>query len=273
MQRQNLRARPLAERRLVLVYLLVCCLTLAHAIYVEYGAYFADIQSNHAGITQQEYYKLHSTIAVSSDHPLFRGGDFAPDQYRIGVVSAAKMVGDLLGITKYYIVYSVFDFMCAIGVGLICYRTLVASEFFSGLTEPERKMAVLALLVALIYPFAWVVPWERPETLPSALYAVLFVAILSSIRGGRWWFSTLCAATLLQSFVRTDIPLILGLSLVVLGCTGWGARLVGSRTACIGAGVGVAGIAAGGAELSAVCAVSVGHVSAGRAGAASGRKS
>ena len=215
-------------------YLVFCCLVLAHAIYVGYGDYFATIQSNHPGLTQQEYYKLHSTIAVSSDHPLFRGEDFAPDQYRIGVVFAGKLIGDGIGLQKYYICYSVFDFFCALGAGLLCYATLIISELFLQFTEEERGRGVVLLLLAITYPLAWTVPWERPETLPSALYLVLCIELVRRKRSSYWATAGILVATLWQSFVRTDIPMVLGVALLLLAVLRTGRRW---RYFGIGAGI------------------------------------
>lgn len=237
------RVRPKREQALVFLYLALACLTLAHAIYLGYGDYFADITSKHGVLSQQEYYKLHNTIALTADHPFFHGDGYAPNQYRIGVEWLAKLIGDRVGVAKYYIVFSVIDFFCALGAGLLGYGALAASEFFAGLGEPRQRLAVAALMAALAYPFAWVVPWQRPETLPSALYVTGTLAMLPRIRARRWWLAVLAAATVWQSLVRADVPVVLGVAVVMLGPTSEAKAMFGSRARCMGTGALVAGIA------------------------------
>lgn len=242
---QTWRARPRAERRLVLAYMLLASLTLAHAIYLHYGAYFAQITTGHPGVSQQVFYAQHNTLALTADHPLFQGRDHAPDQYRVGVEFLGKFLGDRLGMRKYYVVFTVFDLLCAVAVGLLCYGALVGSAFFRELTHSRRTVAAVALLVAFAYPLVWVVPWQHPETLPSALYLTVAFALLGRVAASRWWLAAVAAATLWQGFVRADVALTLGLALLVLACTSEAGRMFGSRGRCVGAGALIAGIAFG----------------------------
>lgn len=243
--RSAVASRPVAERTFVAICLAFACLTLAHAIYMEYSIYFAEVTAKHGSLTQQEYYRLHNTIALSADHPLFRGLDYAPDQYRIGVEYLGRFAGNHLQIAKYYIVFSVFDFLCAMGVGWLSYGALVGSEFFICLDSGEQSLAVILLLGTMMYPFTWVVPWERPETLPSALYLVASLNVHGAERSHRWRLTMLAAATIWQSFVRTDVPLVLGAAVLVLGVTPYAKKLFGSRAVCMSYGVLIAAIALG----------------------------
>jgi hypothetical protein len=243
--------RPRAERRLVAVYLLLASLTLAHAVYLTYGVYFAEVTGPHPGLTQQAYYALHNTTAMSADHPLFHASDHAPNQYRVGVPWLAKAIARPLGIAKLYVVYTVFDFACALAAGWLCYLGLLRSAFFAALPEDRRPLAVVALLAAFAWPLAWVVPWQRPETLPSALYLLATLAMLDRLRPRpgypprTLWIAAIAAATLCQSSVRTDIPTVLGAAVLLLPLLSGPAsrQLFGSRKLCLATGALIAGIA------------------------------
>lgn len=242
---RSITGRPRKERRLVALYLLFASLTLAHAVYLTYGVYFAEVTGPHPGLTQQAYYALHNTIALSADHPLFHGTDHAPNQYRIGIPWLARTLARPLGLAKFYILYTVFDLACALAAGWLCYLALLRSDLFAALPEARRPLAVVALLAAFPWPLAWVVGWQRPETLPSALYLLATLAMLDRVRERKLWIAAIAAATAWQSSVRTDIPAVLGAAVLLLGLASGPAsrRIFGSRKLCLGLGAVLAGTA------------------------------
>jgi hypothetical protein len=168
MLKQVLSSRPKGEKRVVFVVIFLACLTLTHAIYYGYSAYYEEIHSNRIGISLDAYYRLHNSTALSPEHPLFAGADNAPNQYRIGVAYPAKFIADRLHIKKYYIIFSVIDFVVASLTCFLLYVMLCRSALFRSLSLPLQTIAVALFLVSLAYPFAWVVPWQRYETLTTA---------------------------------------------------------------------------------------------------------
>lgn len=81
----------------------------------------------------------------------------------------------------------------------------------------QGRTVVVALFLAFIQsPINWVVPWQRPETLPSALLLALALFCLASARKNGIWPVLLLAATACQAFVRSDVPFVFGISLVLM---------------------------------------------------------
>lgn len=238
MVQQAIRSRSKAEKLLVFAYVLFACLILAHASYYGYSGYYEEIHTNHPGLTQNEYYQRHTTAPVSVDHPLFSGTDHAPNQYRIGVAYPVKFIADGLSTDKLYIIYVVVDFVCANAICFLLYLLLCRSAFFQKLNHQWKTTAVALFLASLVFPFAWVVPWQRPETLPSGLYLALMLTLLTRLRSHRLWLVAVLLATLWQGFIRADVSAIFGLALFLFSLTPRAAEMFGSRK--LGAAVGIA---------------------------------
>lgn len=244
MVQQSYQPRPRAEKVVVFVYLFLACLTLAHAVYLGYSTSYVDIHAAHPGVTLNQYYRLHNSTALSADHPLFSGADHAPNQYRIAIPYTAKWIASIFSIQKYYIIYSVIDFACAFLVCAMWYFALCRSRFFQGLDARSQTLAVGFFLAALAYPFAWIEPWERPETLPTALYLALVFLLLERVRSKPQWLIAIFAATLWQGFVRSDIPTALGIAIGIFSLTPQAKQIYGSRWLCILSGFSIFATAA-----------------------------
>lgn len=243
MVRQAVRSRSTSEKLVVLVYILMACLAVAHASYYAYSSYYEQIHTDHPGLTLNQYYRLHTTTPVSADHPLFSGTDHAPNQYRIGIAYPVKFLAEGLSIRRFYILYVSIDFVCAVAICLLFYSSLCRSAFFQGLSPQWRTTAVAFFLASLIFPFAWVVPWQRPETLPTGLYLALIFTLLDRVRSYRLWFAAILLATLWQAFIRADVPAIFGLALAFFSLTPRAAEMLGSRKFGVAAGLAIAAIA------------------------------
>jgi hypothetical protein len=217
------------ERLVVFAYLVLACLTLAHAVYYNYSSYYLELHSQHPGAQLATYYQQHNSTAIDREHPLFTGTDHAPNQYRIAIPYLAQAIGSLTHSSKYYILYAIFDFLCALAASCILYGLLRRSPFLQSLGPTEQLVAVAFLLVSIAYPFAWVTSFERPETLPTALYLALMSLILSRARP----LPMLALASLLtiwQGFVRSDVPVVFAAAVLLLCGTAACRQLFGSRS-------------------------------------------
>ncbi|MBB5316844.1 hypothetical protein [Tunturibacter empetritectus] len=89
------------------------------------------------------------------------------------------------------------------------------------LEEPDRPkdraLKILFFLAIIQFPLAWVVPWQRPETMPSALFLAFSLFCLAKIEKNRLWSLPLLAAVLIQTLVRTDVPLVFGAATAFVG--------------------------------------------------------
>ena len=237
-------SRPRSEKRLVLGYVVLVCLALAHAIYNGYSEYATEISSSHTGLTEEQFSKLHYTKPLSASHPIFVGQDFAPNQYRIGVVYVAKFVSDRLHITKYYGMYAVIDFISAVATCYCLYRLLCLSAFLLRRSSPSQAVLLAFFLATLIFPLSWVVPWERQETLPSALYLVLILLLLRLIKNQPLWLTAVLFLTLWQDIVRTDVAAVFGVAVILLSFSSYGKKLFGSKRLGLASGLLIAGVSA-----------------------------
>jgi hypothetical protein len=81
----------------------------------------------------------------------------------------------------------------------------------------DRAMKILLFLAIIQFPIAWVVPWQRPETMPTTLFLAFSVLCLAKIESNRLWSLPLLAAVLLQVFVRADVPAAFGAATAFVG--------------------------------------------------------
>lgn len=85
-------------------------------------------------------------------------------------------------------------------------------------SSPTRRLIVLGLfLAAAQYPVLWIFPWERPETLPCAVYLAAIVLLVARPR--RIPFAVICVFTLIlslgQALIRADVPVIVGVAILL----------------------------------------------------------
>ena len=108
------------------------------------------------------------------------------------------------------------------------------------------NFAAVALFLATIYfAFVWVAPWERPETLPTALFLAANFYLVSRVRTQPLWFAAILLLTVWQSFVRSDVPLSLGLAFLLFSLSAQGQRVFGRRALGFCCGLAMVGIPLG----------------------------
>jgi hypothetical protein len=208
------------ERTFVCVFLFAICLTLAHFVH---SAWFLSVPGN---------------VAKPPSVPV-QSGPYAPDAYRVAMAALVPFLQNTFHVADRTSINGVLDFCFGFGALFLLYRLSVDDRPTSETNFMER-FAVVALFLALVqFPMAWVVPWQRPETMPSAFYLALALFCVS--RRGRKWLGLLLLATCVQALVRSDVALVFGIAMMLTSF--W--RPVGSRLASFFAGMGVAVIAGG----------------------------
>jgi hypothetical protein len=226
---QTRTCRPRGEQRLVVGWVILICLVMAHAVYYGYSADYAASFHPFEGMTPAQYAERQFTKPLTVEHPIFEGHDFAPNQYRIGVVYVARFLVNLVHIRKLYGAYALIDFVCAVFVCYCLYLLLGRSGFLLKTPRSHQLSLVALLLAAFCFPLSWVSWWGRPETLPSALYVTLILVLIGKVRNQPRWFVAILALTLWQDFVRTDIPGVLGVAILILSFGSYGVELFGSK--------------------------------------------
>lgn len=170
----------------------------------------------------------------------------APDAYRVALPALIRWVIGVVHPTDIFLVHAAIDFCCAFAALLLLYA--VAVRGFSaeaGRGRMERSAVVLLFLAAVQFPMAWVVQWQRPETMPTSLYLAfaLYCCVRSSDAVA--WLIPLFVATLWQGFVRADAAVFFGAGLLAVGLLGGSAAQFRSRATMLLSGAGVVLIAGG----------------------------
>lgn len=167
-----------------------------------------------------------------------RSVSYAPEAYRVALPALIRFVGKILYLGDLTYIAAAIDFFTAFFALYLLYLTIVNSLPENARTRKERTLAILAFLAILQFPLAWVVPSQRPETLPSALYLALSIFSLAKIDTNNLWIAILFIATLCQGFVRADVPFVFGIAVVVTGIwSGLTARLPFRRLLIISGGL------------------------------------
>lgn len=145
---------------------------------------------------------------------------YAPDGYRIAIPALIGLIRRWLTGQDGPAAYAGLDFVCVFG-GLLVYCAILRRRgSLAGLTTAQQILPAALFLGFVQIPLAWVTPWQRPETTPTALYVAAALFCLLSSRRRAAWLSLLCLITVWQSFVRSDVPAVLGLSILLVSLAG-----------------------------------------------------
>lgn len=218
------------ERTFLTVFLLFVCLTLAHAVHNGWFFFIAE-NIQHPPVKGTFVYHL---FEPSPD------GLYAPDAYRIAIPTIGRALVLALHADPSWVAAGL-DFVFSFVALYLLYRLAVDGLPVEG--GIGKRLLILGFFLAWIqFPLAWIVPWQRPETTPNAMYLAIALFCLAKAREGNAWNLLLIAATLFQGFVRADIPFIFGGTLFLLALFGKMDE-IGPRSSLLLKGAGVAGIA------------------------------
>jgi hypothetical protein len=149
-------------------------------------------------------------------HDFHQGGLPAPVQYRIGI---PFLVGFLKQYTHMELRQSVplveaLSYAACLG---LLYGLFSSSARAKSARDSHRAALIAFFLAITQFPILWIFPWERPETLPTALYLAAVVVLVAC--RNRIPFPLLCllivALSLGQALMRADVPVVLGAALLL----------------------------------------------------------
>jgi hypothetical protein len=169
--------------------------------------------------------------------PLLAGAEYAPEQYRIGVVYLGHRMALLTGLPM-RITLSLIDLTCSTGALLLVYRSLRKRMFYRNGPLALRWISSLALAAGATYFLAWA-PWYNRPTTMTIIFLTMCVASLWArtnaggevSRGSQIWRgAALLGCTVLLCTVRADLALILGIAFLGVATTPRGAGLALKRT-------------------------------------------
>jgi hypothetical protein len=147
---------------------------------------------------------------------------YAPDAYRVAIPALGKLIVRTFHVQDATYVAATFDLVAAFFTFFLLYRLSV--DFLSDrLTTPNERLVTIILFLAIIqFPISWVVPAQRPETLPTALYLAISLFCLAKSKTNKLWLLPVLVATLGQAFVRADVPFVFGVAMLLVSL--WSSR-------------------------------------------------
>jgi hypothetical protein len=152
-------------------------------------------------------------FAPSASAPSVR---YAPDGYRVAIPSVLGLIRRFLTGGNPAAAYAALDFVCVLGSLLLYCEMLRRPGDRDRLTSAGRMLRVALFLALVQIPLAWVTPWQRPETTPTTLYLGAALLCLRLSRRSAAWLGGLCVLTAWQSFVRSDVPAVMGLAVLLV---------------------------------------------------------
>lgn len=213
-------SRPEArrERLFVFVFLFFVSATMAHSIRTAWRVTCGDS----------------CFLSDSSSVP-----QTAPEAYRIGLPILQRIVAHTLHLKDGSAADAVIQFACCFGALALLYALAISATQ----NKPTRVVTLAFFLAFLQLPLAFVLYYQRPETLPTALFLAIALFCVTKSRDGWYWSALLFGATGLQAFARTDVPIVFGLALTVMSLPPKPLAEVGSRWGNLARGLGVVLIA------------------------------
>jgi hypothetical protein len=141
---------------------------------------------------------------------------YAPDAYRVGVTALGKFMVRTFHVQDAGYVAAAFDLVAAFFSLSLLYRLSVDFSPERPTAPGDRLLIIIFFLAILQFPIPWIIPWQRPETLPTALYLALSLFCLAKSKMNRLWLLPVMVATLGQAFVRADVPFIFGVAMLLV---------------------------------------------------------
>lgn len=194
------------EKLFVRIFLLCAALVLAHFIHMGWLSYLSAPAPRASANVAEPPIRVGMPALLHALEHLFHPRD------RTLIVTATDGVSAFLALN---ILYSV-----------MVWRTVPAGSL-------NRMLVVGFFLAFLQFPLQFVVPWQRPETMPTTLYLAL--ALLCLQRGAKsWpWTAALLIATALQALLRADVAFVFGCALLVISFAGGLSKEFGTRSSNI----------------------------------------
>ena len=145
------------------------------------------------------------------------GGAYqAPEQYRV----ALPLLVHFLSLHAHLRPNQSFPLLESLAYALtlwLLYLLLSGSSQAENRAPSDRLVLLGLFLAAVQFPVLWIFPWDRPETLPTALYLAAIVLLV--VRRSRIPFALVCALAVLlslgQALVRADVPAAVGVAILL----------------------------------------------------------
>jgi hypothetical protein len=131
----------------------------------------------------------------------------APDQYRIGLPLVIHFL-ELHTRFRANQLFPLTEFLCYALALTLLYLLFRCSPGIVDASHARRFVSLGFFFTAAQFPILWIFPWERPETLPTALYLAAVVVLIAC--RSRMPFAVVCLLVALlslgEALMRTDVP-------------------------------------------------------------------
>jgi hypothetical protein len=154
---------------------------------------------------------------------------YAPGAYRVAIPALIKFLLRMHHFQDPYWVLTFLDFVFGLLASYLLYKVVVAGFPLARTSIKERALTVVLFLAFLQFAIPWVIPWQRPETLPSALFIAAALFCLTKTGKGVVWTVALLAAAAVKGFVRSDVSFAFGAALALASLMGDTLKESGSR--------------------------------------------
>jgi hypothetical protein len=140
----------------------------------------------------------------------------APVQYRIGI---PFLIGFLEQYTHIELRQSValVEALSYAACLWLLYGLFSSSARVNAARDSHRATLLAFFLAITQFPILWIFPWERPETLPTALYLAAVVVLVACPNRIPFPLLGLLIVTLSlgEALMRADVPVVLGAALLL----------------------------------------------------------
>jgi hypothetical protein len=166
--------------------------------------------------------------------------------YRLAMPALERLVANIFHTGNSALIYAAFDLLAGFPALYLLYRLTVDLPPTVPDRPKDRALKILLFLAILQFPMAWVIPLQRPETLPSTLFLAIGLCCLAKIEANALWSLPILLATFLQIFLRAEVALVFGIAIALVGLwtifrqnarTGRSFVILGSLIALISGGV------------------------------------
>ena len=170
------------------------------------------------------------------------GAAAAPNQYRVGAIWVANFLSKHghLGLRH---AMTLLDGLSALLAVFLLYSLLRTSAFYRSAGNHLRWAGSAAFLAMVQFYLAWLIWYQRPETLPSAALVVIALWLLtpssdaSKTRPAWATISGLLLFSAAQSLVRADVAVTVNLGVLLVCLSGLGKGFSLSRWTMAAAGL------------------------------------
>jgi hypothetical protein len=168
------------------------------------------------------------------------------DAYRLAIPVLVHTFSSIFHVHDLPFIFAVFDLVSGFLALYLLYRLTVDVPSGESNSPRDRVLKILCFLAILQFSTPWIIPQQRPETLPSTLFLALCLFCLTKIETNVIWSLPILGATFIQSFARTDVPFVFGIAVALVGIwtiirhqprTGRSYIVVGSLVTLIAGGI------------------------------------